>query len=133
MELSMASAAVNKPDTKAAGDIAAAQRDQERGQRFAELLHAEPLRANFYVDPPASGFNGGNPVAAFVSRFDKMDFAAEAQRRGDALAAQDPGTEYSRAAREALQAQAEILRTVIMMETVNTAKQGVTTIFQQQG
>lgn len=132
MELSMASAAV-KPDTKAAGDMAAAQREQERGQRFAELLQAEPQRANFYVDPPAAGFNGGNPVTALVSRFDKMDFAAEAQRRGDALAAVNPGSEYAMAAREAVYAQAEILRTVIMMETVNTAKQGVTTIFQQQG
>lgn len=132
MELSMANAAV-RPDTNTAGEMAAAQREQERGQRFAELLQAEPQRANFYVDPPASGFNGGNPVAAFVSRFDKMDFAAEAQRRGDALAAVDPGSEYAMAAREAVHAQGEILRTVIMMETVNTAKQGVTTIFQQQG
>lgn len=132
MELSMASAA-SKPDIKAAGDTASAQRDQERGQRFAELLQAEPLRANFYVDPPASGLNGSNPVAAFVSRFDSVDFASEALRRGEALTAATPESAYAMTAREAVHAQAEILRTVIMMETVNTAKQGVSTIFQQQG
>ncbi|MBA3623623.1 MAG: hypothetical protein H0W48_04050 [Methylibium sp.] len=137
MELSTMAAAA-KLDTQTASDMAATQREQARGQQFAQLLQAEPLRENFYVDSPASGGAHGNPVSAFVSKFEEMDFAAAAMRRGEELArapiqAGSPGSEYSLAAREAVYAQGEIVRTVIMMETVNTAKQGVSTLFQQQG
>jgi hypothetical protein len=137
MQLSTAAATAGL-DTQTAGDMIATQREQARGQQFAQLLQAEPLRENFYVDPPASSSSGGNPVSAFVSKFEEMDFAKAAMRRGEELAraplpSGSPGSEYSVAAREAVYAQGEIVRTVIMMETVNTAKQGVSTLFQQQG
>ena len=109
--------------------------ETERGLRFAEMLQTEPLRPAVYVDGPNPADGAGNPVVAVASQFQSLDFSSRALQRADALTAESPGsdTPFATAGREALQAQAEILRTVMMMEVMNSAKQGVTTLFQQQG
>lgn len=134
MELSMMST-MAAPEAMPAAMKPAAH--HERAEHFAQLLQAEPLRANVYVDPPASSLDSRNPVVAAASHFESMDFASGALRRAEALASGPApggaGSELSDFGREAVFAQAEMLRTVLMMEVTNSAKQGITTLFQQQG
>lgn len=137
MELAM-SAATATPGATGAGLASTAQ--QERGQRFAQLLQAEPQRENFYADAPASSQSTSNPVSTFVSQFNPSEFLPDVMP--DALQPGNwdaPGREMSpfesfqRTNDHMIAFQSEILRMSLMVEMVGSAKQGVTTIFQQQG
>ncbi|MBA3596410.1 MAG: hypothetical protein H0W40_03400 [Methylibium sp.] len=138
MEFAM-SAATATPGSTGAGLASTAQ--HERGQRFAQLLQAEPQRENFYADASAASPSTSNPVSTFVSQFNPSEFLPDVLP--DALQAESwhgaGGHEMS--AVESFQMtndrmiafQGEILRMSLMVEMVGSAKQGVTTIFQQQG
>lgn len=131
MELAM-SAAVPSPASPADAALAA---QSERAQEFARLVQSEPLRENFYADAAASSSQASNPVASAMAQFDQVDFLPEllqAER-----SAPEPGMsivdEFRMANNDMLLLQAELLRMTLLCETVSSAKQGVTTLFQQQG
>ncbi len=107
--------------------------ETERGLRFAEMLEAEPMRPVVYADAPARAESAGSALAGAMTQWQSLDFASQATSRADAVATPSAANPYESAAHEAVQAQAEILRTIMMMEVMNSAKQGVTTLFQQQG
>lgn len=137
MELAM-SAATATPGATGADLASTAQ--HERGQRFAQLLQAEPQRENFYADAPESSQSASNPVSSFVSQFNPSEFLPGVPP--EALQAESwHGAGHEMSALESLQRsndrliafQGEILRMSLMVEMMGSAKQGVTTIFQQQG
>ena len=111
--------------------------ESEQSRRFAELVESEPQKQTLYVAQPVAE-PSSNALTHTMSQFSSLDFSSFALNKAQALTQQPaggsgPGSEYQNAAREAIAAQAEILRTVMMMEVMNTSKQGVTTLFQQQG
>ncbi len=134
MELTaLAAAGVPASGPVSGGEVAA---------RFkAALEPAAPVK-DVYIDG-ASTARDGNPLVDVMKTFDSLDFKAPsaeyngADRRYDdesSYGDEDPeSAAFSEFGAEVLAIQAEILRTVLMMETMNTAKQGVTTLFQQQG
>jgi len=137
MELAMSTATATLGAT-GAGLASTAQ--QDRGQRFAQLLQAEPQRENFYADAPASSQSTSTTVSTFVSQFNPSEFLPNVLP--EALQAQSwDAPEREMSAFESFQRtndhmiafQGEILRMSLMVEMVGSAKQGVTTIFQQQG
>ncbi len=111
--------------------------------QFKEALQAQPEGGDFYVDRPASSM-AGNPLLNVMQSFQSMDLKAPAMKHAEASDRQDHGggaddEQLSQAEQfwafgeDLITVQSEILRTTLMMETMSTAKQGVTTLFQQQG
>lgn len=114
--------------------------DSVRSQRFAELLEAEPQREHIYVaGPDVSASSGvGNPLASFVSQFHQLELSSAnaSIAGGDQIGTDDAYShdpEIRSDNQDILQAQANLVRTVVMMEVMSSAKQAVTTLFQQQG
>lgn len=107
--------------------------DAGSAARFAELLQTcKPASTqDQYLAPPTVPLQPPGPLLEALSRIDQLELPqpASAASQGDA----DPAAAFADVAETALQTQKEILRTVIMMETMNSAKQGVTTLFQLQG
>lgn len=120
-------------------------------QQFKEAMQTAERGGDVYVDGPASA-HGPSPLADLMTRLESIDFkppdfkpssakaADTATARDDAHhGSRDSGQESPPAetlwdfGEQALAIQAEIFRSTLMMETMNTAKQGVTTLFQQQG
>jgi len=102
--------------------------------RFAELLRtcAPATPGDQYVAPPSSAeVTAANPFFDVMSRIDQLELPSRDTTATEGST--DAATEFGNVADAALQTQKEILRTVIMMETMNSAKQGVTTLFQLQG
>ena len=111
----------------------------EIGQRFSALVESAAPPKDVYVNVPASSDAKGI-LFKFLDQFESHDAPARALQN-----ARDVGIDYANenssnavnefkaASQDALQAQAEMLRTMMMMEMMSTAKQGVTTLFQQQG
>ncbi|RQP21320.1 hypothetical protein [Piscinibacter terrae] len=132
MDCSIISACAS-PATGAAGGASAV--DSAQSRRFAELVASEPLQDHVYVQGPVAE-PAAQPVLDMMRQFQSLDLTPPETAPGSDAAAEpagEPESEFSRTAHEALVAQAGILRTMMMMEVMNTTKQGVTTLFQQQG
>lgn len=123
----------------ASGAGVAVTPDSARAQRFAEMLQAEPQRENVYVAGPDAAPSGSSPLVSFMTQFQALelpgDSAASTGRYEQGSRGADAGVESDLASpnQDILQAQAGLVRTVMMMEVMSSAKQGVTTLFQQQG
>jgi len=113
--------------------------DSARAQRFAEMLQAEPQRENVYVAAPDVAPSGSNPLVSFMSQFQTFESSTGSHASVDKYeqsgmgAESDPASNLASSNQDILQAQAGLVRTVMMMEVMSSAKQGVTTLFQQQG
>jgi hypothetical protein len=117
-------------------------------QRFSDLLRQKSTApADVYLNGPAAADNRGY-IADVASKFQALDFKVgpahttgyDASRSPDEAYGDDlddaPGSEVESlkdVMETSLKIQMEILRTALMLETVNVSKQGVTTLFQQQG
>ena len=112
-------------------------------QRFEDALN-RPDGGDVYVDGSASATTD-NPLVGIMNTFDSLKLSPDSTHRTSSAEHSDPDydeqgephheqvdqfTEFSEVL---LGVQSQILRTTLMMETLNTAKQGVTTLFQQQG
>lgn len=111
----------------------------DSAQRFSALMETVPPPHDVYVNGQSHG-NGKNQLVEFMSHFDVREFQNRALQHSDAVTSGYPGErrgnpvdEFRSASHEAVAAQADMLRTMMMMEMMSTAKQGVTTLFQQQG
>lgn len=109
----------------------------DHAARFEELLKVDPQREILYVNGPAQG-SDANPVMHALSQFQSAEVRLpDRPGSGTADSANKPeSSEIDRLVdmgHEALQVQAQILRTTLMMETMSAAKQGVSTMFQMQG
>lgn len=112
----------------------------DSAQRFSALMETVPHPHDVYVNGQSHG-NGKNQLVEFMSHFDVREFQNRALQHSDAVTSGYPGErsgsnpvdEFRSASHEAVAAQADMLRTMMMMEMMSTAKQGVTTLFQQQG
>jgi hypothetical protein len=113
--------------------------DSARGQRFAELLEAEPRREHVYVaGPDVSAAGSNNPLASLMSQFQALELSSAGQAaKGGHTQAGVGGESLTDSkmggGQDILQAQANLIRSAMMLEMMNSAKQGVTTLFQQQG
>lgn len=124
--------------SQAAGGVPAAN-TCDSAQRFSALVESTPPLQDVYVNVPGNP-HGKSPVVEFLSQFGRREFSAHALENADQVTSGyagansgNPADEFKAASYEALQAQAEMLKTMMMMEMMSTAKQGVTTLFQQQG
>ena len=136
-------ASLNAALSQAGGEAPAANTCNS-GQRFSALVESAPPPEEVYVNMPTN-FDGKGPLMGFLTQFESRnnavrDISARALQNADAVSnshaggnSGDPVGEFRTASHEALQAQAEMLRTMMLMEVMSTAKQGVTTLFQQQG
>jgi hypothetical protein len=113
--------------------------DSVRGQRFAEMLQAEPQRENVYVAGPDVEPRSSNPLVAVMSQFQSLELTngsppptSTYERSGNG-GEPDSDADLASPNQDLLDAQAGLLRTAMMMEVMSSAKQGVTTLFQQQG
>ena len=112
---------------------------REGGQRFSALVELPAQSKDVYVNGSATADVKGAFVK-FLAQFESHDIPTHALQNTDEVSrgyASENGNnaadEFKAASHDALQAQAEMLRTMMMMEMMSTAKQGVTTLFQQQG
>jgi hypothetical protein len=133
--------------SQAPGGGAAASRC-DAASRFAELVQTELVQNNpqvggVYVDMPA-GSDGANPLVAVMSKFQSLDLPSPLHRQAESSNAtgygghdndrpSGEGEQASPLGEEIVGAQVELVRTMLMLETLNTSKQGITTLFQQQG
>lgn len=121
------------------GSVVAVTPESARAQRFAEMLQAEPQRENVYVAAPDVASGGGNPLVSFMSQFQAFELpsgshaSVDKYEQGGMGAEVDSAFHLASSNQDLLQAQAGLIRTALMMEVMSTAKQGVTTLFQQQG
>jgi hypothetical protein len=132
MDCSIISACASTATGAAGGTTAV---DSAQGRRFSELVASQPQQDDVYVQAPVAE-PAGQPLLDMMREFQSLDLTPhETAPAGDAAgeSAAEPESEFSRTAHEAVVAQAGILRTMMMMEVMNTTKQGVTTLFQQQG
>lgn len=106
--------------------------ESERAQRFAELLQMDPTGGNIYS--PASGVSGpgGNVAGVMMSAIQNLDLPTGAVQAA-AQAAQAADGDLNGLMQFLVQFQMEHLRSHMMFEVMSTAKQGVSTLFQQQG
>lgn len=106
--------------------------ESERAQRFAELLQMDPTSSNIYS--PASDFVGseGNVTGTMMSAIQNLDLP-DATLQAALQAAQAADSGFNELVPFLVQFQMDMLRSHMMFEVVATAKQGVTTLFQQQG
>lgn len=116
----------------AAATPSAAGASPDAAARFAELVGpctapgASPPDEVYVPSISREEATLSNPVFNVLSRLQEFQ-SAPAGAGGSGAA------EFVNTADAALQAQRELLRTAIMMETMNSAKQGVSTLFQLQG
>ena len=111
----------------------------ESGQRFSALVESSAQSKDVYVNGLATADVKGAFVK-FLTQFESHDIPTRALQNADDVSrshasenSSNSADEFKAASHDALQAQAEMLRTMMMMEMMSTAKQGVTTLFQQQG
>ncbi len=117
-------------------------------QRFEEALK-RPEGNDLYVDANHLALPG-NPLVGLMHSFESLKLSPETGHHAgrtehsepshDHDASHETGDEqraqqdhFSEFGDMLLGVQSQILRTTLMVETMNTAKQGVTTLFQQQG
>jgi len=131
-------ASLNSALTQAAGGAPVVS-TCDSGQRFSALVKSSPPPEDVYVNVPADS-GGKGAFVEFLTQFEPRDIPARALQNAEDISnsyagknSGNPADEFKAASYEALQAQAEMLRTMMMMEMMSTAKQGVTTLFQQQG
>ena len=106
--------------------------ESERAQRFAELLGSSPSGGNIYS--PVSDLSGpsGSMAANVMSSIQTLDLpTAAVQAAAEAARAADG--DLNSLMQFLVQFQMEHLRSHMMFEVMSTAKQGVSTLFQQQG
>ena len=120
------------------GSAVAVTPDSARAQRFAEMLQAEPQRENVYVAAPDVSPNGSNPLVSLMSQFQAAELptsshASVGKHEHGGIGSESDTSHLAGPNQDILQAQAGLVRTVMMMEVMSSAKQGVTTLFQQQG
>lgn len=120
--------------------------DPAASAQFKEAVN-RPEASDVYIDGQHTA-NPGNPLVGVIDAFDSLKLTPAGGPRADSIE-RDPAyeTEWDANREEAqaeadgfsefgdtlLAVQSQILRTTLMMETMNTAKQGMTTLFQQQG
>jgi len=131
-------ASINSALSQAAGGVPGVN-TCDRGQRFSALVESAPPPEDVYVNVPANS-DGKGAFVKFLTQFEPRDIPARALQNAEEVsnsyAGENSGNsadEFKAASYDALQAQAEMLRTLMMMEMMSTAKQGVATLFQQQG
>lgn len=112
--------------------------DSARGQRFSEMLQAEPQRENVYVAGPDVE-PSSNPLISVMTQFQSLELTngspspTSSYERAGSGGEPESDVNFASPNQDILDAQAGLLRTAMMMEVMNSAKQGVTTLFQQQG
>lgn len=131
-------ASLNSALSQAAGGVPAVN-TCDSGQRFSALVESAPPLEDVYVNATANS-DGKGAFVNFLTQFEPRDMPARALQNAEKVSnsyaggnSGNPADEFKAASYEALQAQTEMLRTMMMMEMMSTAKQGVTTLFQQQG
>jgi hypothetical protein len=132
---------------EAVGGASPVDAQQASATRFADLVNGCNSGSNdTYFDAPAPDKSSAAdyPILGMLSQIQNLDVQSTNQR---ALKESDAGNRYENSddipddesvsyadiMESAVTAQGEILKTVIMLETVNTANKGVTTLFQLQG
>jgi hypothetical protein len=113
--------------------------DCGKAKEFADMVDQPGRDTDVYVNGK-SDVGARNPLTELMQQFQSMNFSPKtaesaedkkhASRAGDSEGAE---TAAIGIAQSVLVAQAEMLRTAMMMEVMSTTKQGVTTLFQQQG
>jgi hypothetical protein len=122
---------------------------QTGAARFSQLVNApcqDPASADRYVDGPSGAevFAKDYPILDVLSQIRGLDLPhADHARAGKAghppetsaepEEGQSESSHFEDAAAQVVAAQDEILRTVLMFETLSSTRQGVQTLFQLQG
>lgn len=106
--------------------------------RFEQLLQqCTPLEAgDQYLAPPtAAEAAGDNPLFRALSHLQRMELPQPTSHGPQPSQEGGPDVvqEFADVAEATVAMQMELLRTSIMMESMNSAKQGVSTLFQLQG
>jgi hypothetical protein len=113
--------------------------DCTKAKEFAGMVEGSKPDTDVYVNGLPET-KSQNPLTEIMTQFQSMDFSSKTTKWSDNYEpthssgnVQDVVEGYSDTAYSVLEAQNEMLRTVMMMEVMSTTKQGVTTLFQQQG
>jgi hypothetical protein len=131
------------------GPVVAVTPESARAQRFAEMLQAEPQRESVYVATADVAPSSNNALKSLATQFQAfelpnsmsapagMPVPAGRYEQANVNPELDPVLAVQESMRksqqELIQFQAHMVRTSMMMDVMNSAKQGVTTLFQQQG
>jgi hypothetical protein len=121
------------------GFLVAVTRARARAQRFAEIPQAEPQRGSAYVAAPDVAPSGRNPLVSFMSQLQAIDVpigshaSAGSHEKGRTDFDSDPLQDLKIVQQEAQKFGLEMVPVSMAMAVMSTAKQGVTTLFQQQG
>jgi hypothetical protein len=116
-----------------------ASADCAKAKEFAEMVDSPQPDTDIYVNG-LPDVKSQNPLTEIMTQFQSMDFSSKTTKWSDnyepprsSNEVQEVEQGYSDTAYTIIEAQNEMLRTVMMMEVMSTTKQGVTTLFQQQG
>jgi hypothetical protein len=120
-------------------NVSGASPDCAKAKEFAEMVDTPQPDADIYVNGLLDA-KSQNPLTEIMTQFQSMDFSSKTSKWPDNYEppsssndVQEVEQGYSDTAYTIIEAQNEMLRTVMMMEVMSTTKQGVTTLFQQQG
>jgi hypothetical protein len=104
----------------------------DKALKFAQMIEKQPAIKDVYVSE-SFGTGNKNPLTDIIANLQSMSFSSKPSQQATNQDHNSGKNDGQSMGDSVLSAQAELLRTVMMMEVMSTTKQGVTTLFQQQG